>query len=191
MNSLPKERLRQAAAVLIVAAAVLAGLWYTLINSQERRLADLGKRIAAAQQELDKMRKAVAGAKDLEANLNAASETLEAIEAEMASGDLFSWQVNVIKQFKGPHPVDIPQFGQPVEKDAAPLPKFPYRQVSIPIAGTAYFHDLGKFLADFENQFPYARIQNLELEPASAASGAEREKLTFRMDVVTLVKPTL
>ena len=36
------------------------------------------------------------------------------------------------------------------------------------LRGTAYFQDLGAFLADFENEFPYLRVQNLELEPAAS-----------------------
>ena len=34
------------------------------------------------------------------------------------------------------------------------LPNFPYKQATLTVAGTAHFHDLGRFLADFENQIP-------------------------------------
>jgi hypothetical protein len=57
------------------------------------------------------------------------------------------------------------------------------------IGGTSYYHDLGKFIADFENQFPLFRVLNLEMEPAPSVAGAEKEKLSFKMDVVALVKP--
>ena len=59
--------------------------------------------------------------------------------------------------------------------------------------------------ADFENAFPYIRVQNLTLDPATAvdllASGDSRdprdglqprearEKLTFKMELLTLVRP--
>ncbi len=190
MNPSLKGRRRQAALVLVGTAAVLAGLWYVLVNAQYRRLTTLADKISAAQNQSESVRKALGAAKDLETKLTLASQRLDTIEADMASGDLYSWVVNVIRQFKTTHKVEIPQFGQPVEKETTLLPKFPYRQVSINIVGTAYYHDLGKFVAEFENRYPYARIQNLELEPAPTASGAEREKLTFRMDIVTLVKPT-
>jgi hypothetical protein len=78
------------------------------------------------------------------------------------------------------------------------LPHFPYKQLKITVSGTAFYHDLGKFIADFENAFPHMRVVNLALEPAtggnspaSATSGASpgvNEKLSFKMDIVTLVK---
>ena len=190
MNSMPTGRRRQAILVLIGTAAVLAGLWYTLVNAQNRRLAVVAEKIGTAEFEIEKIRKARSVAQEIEASLAAASGHLDVIEADMASGDLYSWVVNAIRQFKTPYKVEIPQFGQPVEKETTLLPKFPYRQVSMNITGTAFYHDLGKFIAEFENRYPYSQIQHLELEPALAASGAEREKLTFHMDIVTLVKPT-
>jgi hypothetical protein len=72
------------------------------------------------------------------------------------------------------------------------FPKFPYKAVQFSLRGTAYFHDFGKFLADFENRFPYLRVQNLELEPAATTSAnntEDAEKLSFRLEIVTLVNP--
>jgi hypothetical protein len=68
------------------------------------------------------------------------------------------------------------------------LPKFPYKQVVMTIIGTAYYHDLGKFIADYENEFPTSRIMNLDLSPASVQSADEKEKLAFKFDIVSLVK---
>ena len=70
--------------------------------------------------------------------------------------------------------------------------KFPYKAAIFNVRGTAYYHDLGKFLADFENAFPYLRVQNLELEPAansSATTTGEAEKLAFKMEIVALINP--
>ena len=67
------------------------------------------------------------------------------------------------------------------------IPSFPYKQASVQVQGSAYYYDLGKFLADFENHFPYMRLQNLVLEPGGG--GEDREKLSFHMDIITLVKP--
>ena len=68
------------------------------------------------------------------------------------------------------------------------LPQFPYKQIRVNINGTAYYHDLGKFIADFENTFPHIRIVNLTIEPVNTADPGN-EKLSFRMDIVALVKP--
>jgi hypothetical protein len=108
----------------------------------------------------------------------------------MATGDLFSWMVSSLKQFNTPHyKVEMPQFGPPVVADTAMFPNYPYKQAVVAVAGTAYYWDFGKFLAELENHFPYTRIQNLSLEPAPPANPDEKEKLSFRMEVVALIKP--
>jgi hypothetical protein len=45
------------------------------------------------------------------------------------------------------------------------------------------------FIADFENQFQFARIINLDVTPNTGQAAGEPEKLTFKMDIVFLVKP--
>ncbi|HVR37084.1 MAG TPA: hypothetical protein VMS21_14675, partial [Methylomirabilota bacterium] len=56
--------------------------------------------------------------------------------------------------------------------------------------GTGYYHDFGEFLAEFENRFPYVRLQRIHLEPAAVrtANPEDREKLSFRIEFVALVK---
>jgi hypothetical protein len=46
---------------------------------------------------------------------------------------------------------------------------------------------LGKFIADFENSFPHSRVVHLVVEPAVGPDG-NNEKLSFRMEIVALVK---
>jgi len=107
----------------------------------------------------------------------------------MPSGDLYASMVDTIRKFKLGHKVEIPQFNSPSSPaDVALLPKFPYKQTVMTITGTAYYHDLGKFVADFENEFPSARILNLDISTASAQSADEKERLAFKLDIVSLVK---
>src|SRR5262249_30765747 len=97
---------------------------------------------------------------------------------------------NMIRQFKLPYRVDIPQLSQiDGPKDVPILAGFPYKQVNMTISGTALFQDFGRFVTDFENQFPYVRVLNLTLEPAPGATPSDREKLSFKLEVAALVKP--
>jgi type II secretion system (T2SS) protein M len=104
----------------------------------------------------------------------------------MASGDLYSWTYNTIRLFKAPYQVDIPDVGHPDVGTMDLLPDFPFKQVRFTVTGTAYYHDLGKFIADFENKFPHMRVVNLQIQPADATGS--NEKLSFKMDIVALVK---
>lgn len=188
MNAIPKEKRQKVLLVAIVTAGALVGLWFGLISLQNRGLDELASNIDGAQHKLDTARKALAAAPRLQAELDDDAGKLNAIENGMASGDLSTWVYNKVRQFKLPYRVEIPQFSSIVEAETTLLPKFPYRQVKMSIGGTGYFHDIGKFVADLENQFPHLRVENLELEPAPALAGAEKEKLSFRMDIVALVK---
>jgi Tfp pilus assembly protein PilO len=63
------------------------------------------------------------------------------------------------------------------------LGRFPYRWATFHIKGEGYYHDFGKFFAEFENNFPYFRIQNMDITPGG--QGLEPEKLNFSFDIVT------
>lgn len=184
-----KQKRDQLILVVLVTAGVLAGLWFGLIRAQQIKLQLLSDRKVAADQKLKLVRETIENAAQIEASLVDASAHLAKVEEGMASGDVYAWAINAIRQFKAGYRVEIPQFSQiDGPKEVNLIPNFPYKQATMTIGGTAAFHDFGTFLADFENKFPYCRVVNLNLEPASTA-GADREKLSFRMDIVALVKP--
>jgi short subunit dehydrogenase-like uncharacterized protein len=102
---------------------------------------------------------------------------------------LFSWIVRTVKTFNtAGYKVDMPQFGTPVVSQMSMLPGYPYNQTVMAVAGSSYYFEFGKFMAAFENHFPYMRIQNLTLEPGDGTTSEERERLKFHMEIVTLVK---
>ena len=189
MKNLSKEKRNQLVLVVLGTIGVVAGLWLGLISSQEESLRALADNKASAQQKLSQVKQTIEMAEAIDAQLETAGKRLAKIETGMASGDLYSWAINTIRQFKLGYKVEIPQFSQiDGPKEVNMLAGFPYRQVNMTISGTALFYDFGKFVADFENQFPYLRVLNLTLEPASAAIASERERLSFKMEVAALVK---
>jgi hypothetical protein len=134
------------------------------------------------------MENSIRNTSSLDSQLAVEGQKLADLEENMASGDLYSWMVNTLRQFKLSYKIDIPQFSTIATADMNMLPKFPYKQATMTINGTAYFHDLGRFVADFENRFPQIRIQNLDIQPASGLTQTDHEKLTFKMDIVALIK---
>ncbi len=190
MKKLPKEKRNHLMLVMLVTGMVLIGLYFGLIKTLEDHLGNVAKRRDNARRKLEQVKQAITNANLLETQVVQASERLATLERDMASGDLYSWAINTIRQFKLPYKVEIPQFSQiDGPKDTTVMPGFPYKQATLTIGGTARFHDFGTFLADFENRFPYIRVENLSLEPAPSMAQNEGEKLQFRMDVVALVKP--
>jgi len=190
MKKLSKDKRNQLILIAMGTVGVMAGLWYFLISFQESKQAEIAKKIAGVQQEIQKTTKGVREADQVRAAFKESTDRLTAIEDTMPSGDLYSLLVSRLKQFNVPSfHVDIPQFGLPSVGEV-PMPEFPYHQATVSITGVAYYWDLGKFIAEFENKFPYSRIQNISLDPGGGATSDEREKLTFHFDIVTLVKTT-
>jgi len=200
-SKLPKEKRNQLVLVAVTTVIVLGGLGFGLIKSQYDNLKTLAEKRELAEKKRARVTDAINHADQIEAEYDAKSKLLAEQEEGMAAGgDLYSWLVNAIRTFKLPYQVDIPQISQPTTPtDVNLLPKFPYKQVTIKAGGTAYFHDFGQFIADFENHFPHIRVVNLTLEPATGGVGSnlasadkeknDREKLAFTMDIVSLVKP--
>jgi hypothetical protein len=194
MNKISKEKRTHLIIVVLGTAGVIAGLWFGLITMQQDKLKQIAKKSRATQDQIDKVQKVVAESAQVTSALKVSRGRLGQIESSMASGDLYSWIVTAVKQFNVPgYKVDMPQFGTPVIKPVTMLSGFPYQQADVTVAGTAYFDDFGKFLAEFENHFPYMRVQNLSLEPVGSNLGAtaeERERLSFHMEIIALIKTT-
>jgi Tfp pilus assembly protein PilO len=190
MNKFGKNKRNKLAVVGLLTAAILAGLWFGLIRVQMQSLDRLATQQTEARRKLEMATKVIKSGPEVETRLSEVSQRLSTLETGMASGDLYSWAINTVRQFKLPYKVEIPQFSQiDGPKEMGMFSQFPYKQATISIAGSAQFYDFGRFLADFENQFPYMRVMNVSLEPVGSGNPADREKLAFKMDIVTLVKP--
>ncbi len=192
-KKLSAQKKKQLILVIVVAIALLSGLGFGLIQFQYGRLKALASQQVAAGKKLAQMREAVKEAEKLDAELSQANKTLAGLEEDLASGDLYAWMINTIRTFKLGYKVEIPQFS-PISSqgDMNLLPNFPYKQASITVAGTSHFHDFGKFLADFENQFPHVRVLNLRVDanPAGNLPNESQETVSFTMEIVALVKPS-
>ncbi|HEV2209225.1 MAG TPA: hypothetical protein VG167_10650 [Verrucomicrobiae bacterium] len=177
--------------LVVLGLAVAAGVWYTMVyKAQTKNLADMRAARDTAEQKVQQVKRTIAAASQIEAELCDARKNLAAIEDTMASGDLYSWAINTLRQFKLGYKIDIPQYSQiDGPKDVTMLANFPYKQATITIGGSAQYYELGRFIADFENQFPYVRVLNLSIEPASGLAATEKERLSFRMEIAALVKP--
>jgi len=190
MNKLSKEKRNRLILVILITLMILGGLWFGLISLQEQNLHTLAVKKDAARAKLDKEELRIKNADRLEAQVIEATKKLAELGEDMAPGDPLSWLVGKIQVFKLPYKgVDIPQISAPGETKEF-LAKFPYKQAAFSVGGTAYFHDLGKLISDFENHFPYFRVMNLDLTPATGAAESDKEKLTFNLQIVTLVKPS-
>src|SRR5665213_553466 len=188
MKRLPAAKRNQLIIVVVVTAALIGLVYFLLIGPQKKKNEQIASDIKAAQNDLQQKEDVIKKGEATSSKLTDVSLQLNHAEEDLASGDAYTWAYDLIRRFKAGYHVDIPNVSQPTVGEVDLIPNFPYKQVKFSINGTAYYHDLGKFVAGFENTFPHMRLVNLSIEPAGTVANAS-EELNFRIDVIALVKP--
>jgi Tfp pilus assembly protein PilO len=196
MKNLPKEKRDRLILLVMGTLVVVVGLYYGLITMQQKSLQETAKKKIEHETKLGNGQRIVGNSAKVQEALDAGLAKVKAIESTMPSGDIYSWIILTINTFvnsfnesHGAH-IDIPQFSREVPCDIGMLGKFPYRAASFVLRGTAHYHDFGRFVSEFENTFPYMRIQNIDLEPSPVTSSSnpdDAERLQFKIEVVTPV----
>ena len=189
MKRLPPAKRNQLIGVVLATASLICLVYFLLIQPQKEKNADLGRKIGEETHKLKNYKETIKQMDASTAALGELAQQLNHAEEDVAAGDLYAWTYDTIRRFKAAYHVDIPTPGQPIQSDCDLISNFPYKQIRFSLIGTAYYHDLGKFVADFENKFPHCRVLNLAADTTGAGPNGG-EKLNFRMDIVALVKPT-
>jgi hypothetical protein len=190
MKRLPPAKRNQMIAVVTITLGLIIAVYMLLIRPQQKRNADMAVTIKNESSRLQQYETLIQQKDASTRQLADLADQLTHAESDVASGDLYAWTVDKIRAFKTPyHHVDIPTIGQPTSSDCDLIGDFPYKQIRCTLSGTAYYHDLGKFLSDFENQFTHCRVANLQASPGGDSQSGSTEKLNFRMDIIALVKP--
>ncbi len=196
---LSPEKKQHLIAVCIGTALVLALIYWFPIRSAQDDLMKVQSSITEAEKKYAEAAKLVKSAEAEGEKLTRREEQLAAVEATMVTGDANLWIRLTYEKFRSQalYKVEIPNFPPPGMGDMVMFPDFPYKAAAYRVTGQAHYHDLGRFLADFENQFPYLRVLNLSLGPEGpggtaavmATTGDDQERLAFTFEAVALVKP--
>jgi len=196
LKALSAEKKQHLAAVGMGTVLALVALYMLLIAPARQALAQLQTQTAEAEKKYTDADRLVRRGPAVQEELDRLEARLNSIEAGMVDSDPVQWIRSTEIKFRAqaPYAVDIPNFPFRGQGDMTMIPDFPYRAASYLFGGSAYYHDLGRYLADWENQFPYMRILNLEITPDDpgpfAATTDDRERLNFTFEVSVLVKPT-
>ena len=195
MPRLSKEKRDRLILVIILTSAVTLGLWYGIITTRKQRLEATKASTRAAFDRLEKAKSLLKQSDKAESQLADALNKLAVVEESMASGvDHYTWAILLLEKARAGHEVKIIEVTRPVKGEVGVLAQFPYPAAIFTVRGSGFYHDFGKFLADFENSFPYFRVQNLSLAPALDSvvgpdTSTASESLSFRMEIVALIKP--
>jgi hypothetical protein len=192
MTRLTKQKRDQLILVGIGTVILCVAIYFLAVAPGMESLEEMAK---GSTELIGKINAAEKDAKDaplLAARFVATSNLLHEIEAPMATGDIYSWIIQTMIDFRELHKeININQVSKETLGEVDMFPKFPYKAARFTVKGVGRYADIGKFIADFENRYPFFKIQNLDITPEARNLGEDAEKLDFTLEIMALVKPSL
>lgn len=209
MSSISQEKRNQILLVVGGTLGICLLVWFYVIGSQNERLLNLQNETRRLDDQIYRAELRIRRARAVSSELAGLSRNVADAEARMIPVEqlngrkwLFDKLVNFIKDKYDVRLTNLSN--DPLTGDQfLLLPKFAYSAAAYDVEMRAFFHEFGRFLADFENSFPFMRIQNLAMWPVATASAAagptsdspeelvnsdDLEQLTIRMRIVVLFK---
>lgn len=185
MIKLTKQQQQRLGGIALGTVVVIAALWYLAVMPKQNELRRTQENTQQVMKTLRDAEVEMSRGLEIATQLQARSDMLSKREATLAPDrDAYAWIIGQINPFiqsrKG---VNIYSYSQPEVSDAGILPNFPYKWATFHLKGTGYYYEFGRFFADFENEFPYFRVQNLTISVNTTAS-VDPEKLAYTFDLV-------
>ncbi len=203
MNKLSKDKRDKVILTCLLFLGIAGGLYTFVLGSQSDQLSILSKQIVVAHDKLAKAERLLKSAPIFDASLKNNQKVIDERQVNMApAGQYYYWFLKLMDQFRDEEKLPasfITDITQPEFIEAGLVPAFPYKAASFGLRLNGQYQDIGRFIADLENNFPYFRVQNIRLVPqrgglSGAAVGKaatlveSTDSLVVEIRVVTLIK---
>jgi len=197
MNKISKDKRDKLILICIAAAAIIAILYFFVLVDMQDEQATLGTRLISMRDKVDKSQRLLKRQAELNGHLEELRKELNERQVVMPRpGEDHVWFMKIMEDRRSKFNLDIGDIRNPEAWDPGVLPKFPFKAVSFNVTLIGGYTDFGRFLADFENNFPYMRVQLMNVTPdiAQTAVGAtqgatdDRGRLCFNFRVISLIK---
>lgn len=193
MIKITKTQRDQLIAVAFAAVAAMAALWYFVVVAQGKELAATQASCVKMLTKLTDASAKVHRAEKIGLELTNCMQQLSQREATFAPArEPYSWMVDVMRRFYLPaedvhryKSVSNIDFKPPEISEKGIIGDFPYKWARFHVTGEGHYHDFGKFIANFENNFPYFTIQNLEISVPGLRQAQDPDMLAYSFDIVT------
>jgi hypothetical protein len=195
MNNLPKAKRDHLILVGIATVAIVAALVLFVGESQRAELKRTQLKTENIRSKLSQADKLSREEPQIQERLQTLTKQLSEREITLApERDTYAWFLQSLTQFLSLHRgagVTASGISQPEIGEATLLPKFSYKTATFHVKANGFFHDVGRFIADLETQFPYVRVQNVEMQHGIAGGPiTDPEKLYSTFDIVMLMQPS-
>jgi hypothetical protein len=194
---LSKDKRDRLILIIMATVGVSWGLWQFVITTRAARLEAQREEFVDQEAQLVQARDWIERAQAVEKEKSDALAALIRVEEELARrDDPYAWSYLLLDKIREKHPAlkNLDVAGKPAVGPVRLLPSFPYDATTFTVVGRGYYHDFGRFLADFENEYPYYRVENIELTARSPGADSEAtldepEMLGLKFDIVALLQP--
>jgi hypothetical protein len=196
MIKLSKEKQQQLILVGLGSVAVIVALYFLVIADQAENLVKLNVGIVGVNKELTNVYEVFNSGRKVQEDLQAFTNELAQVESKMIpANDSLAWIHSTLRAFMSSYSKDSINVTVSVPPSAPAdvklFPNFPFKASTFTLEGEARFHQFGRFLADFENGFPYFRVVRFTVAPATGEENANPERVRFVMDVSGLVSSSI
>lgn len=189
----------------IGSVGIIAVLYFLVITDQKAEIDQLSSKISALGSKRDVSLRTGKRGRDVQSELEERKKILEEKQVGMPRPqDDHVWFLRIMEEMRPRYGLDLEEIRNPEETEAGVLPKFPYRAVALNVSMLGNYNDFGRFLADFENRYPYMRVQLTSVsadarslresvrapgmpEPAGAQA-KDSGKLRFNYRVIALIR---
>lgn len=201
MNKLSKEKRDKLILTIIAVVGALGVLYTFVLGTQQDQLAAYRLQIASVKDKVSKAERLVKSDQIVAKNLEESKQALASRTRDMApQAQAHYWFLKLLDEQRKKQGLSSSFLADITPPEFVPvglLPKFPFRAASFSVRLNGRFAEIGRFIADLENAYPYFRLQLVRMAPAgnftgasgSSGGGENPEMLMVEVRVVTLLKP--
>lgn len=196
MNKLSKDKRDKLILTLIGTVGIVAVLYFFVLSDMKDEHNTLGTKIFSTKDRIDKAERIIKRQQNFNQEMAALKGALDVRQAQMPKpGEDHVWFLKIVEDRRTKYNLDINEIRNPEPWDPGVLPNFPFKGVAFNVTLVGGYTDFGRFLADFENEFPFMRTQLMSITPdvtpgppGSGIATADTGKLRFNFRVISLIK---
>jgi Tfp pilus assembly protein PilO len=197
MNKLSKDKRDKLILICLGMVGIIAVVYFFLLTDMKDEYATLGTKITSLHDKVDRSQRLLKRQAELQARADELRKQLDQEQIHMPRpAQDHVWFIKIMEDRRAKFNLDINEIRNPEAWDPGVLPKFPFKGVSFTVSLIGSYTDFGRFLADFENSYPYMRVQLMNvttdvpqgLPGVAQPAPGDATKLRFNFRVISLIK---